>query len=67
VTGREGKGVGAGRRFPSIIFSLFSNVINRNCGCCSLVPNSSLIAASVFGNAKGGDGKIASDSNLSTK
>ena len=49
--------------FPSIRFSLFSIVINR----VSFIPSSSLIAASVFGIAIGGDGKNVSDSNLSTK
>jgi hypothetical protein len=63
MTDRVEIGIGAGRRFPSRIFSLFSIVINRG----SLIPTSSLIAASLFGIAKGGDGKNISHSNLSTK
>ncbi len=57
VTSRDEIGIGAGRRFPSRIFSLFSIVISLD----------SFIVASVFGIAKGGDGKIVSHSNLSTK
>ncbi len=61
VAGREEIGIGAGRRFSSIRFSLFSIVINR--GCCSLIASSSLIVASFFGNVIGGDDKIGSHSN----
>lgn len=55
-TDREG-------RFPSMRFSLFSNVINR----ASFVLISCLMIVSVLGTGRGGDGRIVSFSNFSTK
>jgi hypothetical protein len=57
VTGRKELGIGVGRRLASVIFSLFSIVIKRD----------SLVVTSVFGIARGEDGKVVSHSNLSTK